>query len=61
MVFLGGVCWMLIAFIEDIEDDWNSLNDIKDNTMELKNKLCNIIQFHTTVVQLSESFNCQLF
>lgn len=57
MVFLGGVCWMLIAFIEDIEEDWIGLNKIEENPLEFKKKLYNIIQFHTSAIQLSGNLN----
>lgn len=53
MIFLGGVCWLLIAFIEDIEMELSSLNDLNENRIKLKQKLYFIVKFHSKAMQLS--------
>lgn len=54
LVFLGGVCWMLLALVEDMGEDLRSLNNIDCGPAELKRKFYDIIQFHSTIMQLSQ-------
>lgn len=56
LVFLGGVCWFLMTFIGDINEDFHSLNTITKDSMKFKKKLYRIIKFHTDVIQLSHIF-----
>ena len=53
LCFLGGVCWLLMAFVEDIREDIHDLNEEKNNGSKLKMKLNDLIEFHSTVKQLS--------
>lgn len=48
---------MLLAFIEDIGDELSSLNYLKGSPVELKQKFHEIIQFHSTILQLSRTKN----
>lgn len=51
LCFLAGFCWLLIAIIDDINEDFDSLNEMKNNIKGLKMKLNQIIQFHSTAKQ----------
>ena len=53
LAFMGGVCWLLIAFAEDIRKDIQNLNEERSNNAVLKTKLKNVIEFHYTTKQLS--------
>lgn len=52
LVFLGGVCWIIMAFIDDIKNDFHRLNGIK-RPVDLKFKVNSINKFHSSVIQLS--------
>lgn len=53
-----GICWLVIFFIADIENDLSNLNDrenVRQNVQELKVRFCNIIQLFSEVKQLRNS------
>lgn len=52
--FYIGSCWMFMAFVEDIKQEWNStkaLDHSKDDQMKLKWRINGFIEFHGTVKQ----------
>lgn len=63
LCFFGGVCWLLIAFIEDINSDIKNLNKIKrirENDMKFSQQLVKIIHFHSTAKQLSLNLKLEM-
>lgn len=52
--FSGGACWLLIAIIEDIGQEFHNINKMRNNNpvtalnAHLKMKFHKIIQFHST-------------
>lgn len=55
LTFLGGVCCLLIALAEDLNQDIQNLNEERSNNAVLKTKFNDIIEFHCTAKQLSKT------
>lgn len=51
LCFLCGSCFLLKSFVDDVTNDLRILNDKK-----MEKILCNTVQYHSELVQLSSNF-----